>query len=76
MTKITSVSVGDDYLLTVRLNNNRTVTVDLKQKLHTVRFSELKDKELFRAVRTDGKAVYWPGGTSLAISELLELAAK
>jgi tRNA U38,U39,U40 pseudouridine synthase TruA len=76
MAKIAAVAAGDDYLLTVRLENGSTVTVDLKKKLFTARFSELRDRQVFAAARTDGKAVHWPGGLSLAVSELLEIAAK
>lgn len=76
MAKITGVTAGDGYLLTVRLDNNSTVTVDLKKKLFTARFSDLRDRRVFAAARTDGKAVHWPGGLSLAVGELMEIAAK
>jgi len=76
MAKITEVTAGDDYLLTVHLDNNSTVTLDMKKKLFTARFSDLRDRRIFVAARTDGKAVHWPGGLSLAVGELLEIAAK
>lgn len=76
MAKITGVTAGDDYLLTVRLDNGSALTVDLKKKLLTVRFSDLRDKQVFTAARTDGKVIYWPGGLSLTIGELVELVAK
>jgi hypothetical protein len=76
MAKITSVIPGDEYLLTVRLDNNSSVTVDLKKKLLTVRFSELRDQAVFRAAATDGKSVYWPGGFSLDLDEIMETAVK
>lgn len=76
MAKITSVIPGDEYLLTVRLDNNNSVTIDLKKKLLTIRLSELRNKAVFRAAKTDGKVVYWPGGFSLGIDEILEIAGK
>lgn len=76
MAKITAVTPGDGYVLTVRLDNNSTISVDFKRKLHTARFSELRDVEVFRAARTDGNAVLWPGGLSVDVGELLEIAAK
>ncbi len=74
MAKITSVIPGEDYLLTVRLDNNNSVTLDMGKKLLTIRFSELRDKAVFRAAKTDGKAVYWPGGFSLDLGEIMETA--
>jgi hypothetical protein len=74
MEMITTVIPRDEFMLTVSLGNGRTVTVDLRQKLHTVRFGELRDRQVFAAARTDGKAVYWPGGLAIAIGEIMELA--
>jgi len=76
MGKITHVSLGEDYLLTVHFDNSHSVTIDMKKKLHTARFSELRALELFQAVKTDGKSVLWPGGISIAISELMEIVTK
>lgn len=76
MAKITSVIPGEDYLLTVRLDNNHSVTLDMGKKLLTLRFSELRDTAVFRAAKTDGKAVYWPGGFSLDLDEIMETALK
>lgn len=68
--------LGDDYLLTVRLDNGSTVMLDLKNKLYTARFSDLRARQVFAAARTDGKVIYWPGGLSLTIGELVEFVAK
>ncbi|SMD04428.1 DUF2442 domain-containing protein [Sporomusa malonica] len=76
MGKITEVILGDDYLVTVRFDNNHSVTINMKKKLHTARFSELRDKQVFNAAKTDGKSVHWPGGISIAISEIMEIVIK
>jgi len=76
MAKITQVTPGAGYVLTVRLDNNSVVSIDLKKKLRTVRFSELRDKEVFKGAKTDGKMVYWPGGLSIDVDEILEIANK
>jgi hypothetical protein len=49
------------------------VTIDMKKKLHTARFSELRNKQVFNEARTDGHSVNWPGGISIAISEIMEM---
>lgn len=76
MVKIVAANPNDDYLLIVRLDNGHSVTVNMKQKLRTARFSDLMDKQLFAAAETDGKAVHWPGGPSLAVNEIMEIVAK
>lgn len=48
----------------------------MKKKLFTARFSELRNKQTFRAAATDGKVVYWPGGVSMAVSEIIETVAR
>ncbi|HWQ62384.1 MAG TPA: DUF2442 domain-containing protein [Negativicutes bacterium] len=74
MARITEVIPGDGWLLTVRLDNGGAVTVDLKKKLRTLRFSMLRDREVFTAANTDGNTVYWPEGLTVDLDELLELA--
>jgi hypothetical protein len=74
MGKIMAVIPGDNYRLTVRLDNNNAVTIDLKRKLFTVRFAELRDEAAFRAAATDGEFVYWPGGLAVDLDEIMELA--
>lgn len=74
--RITEVIPGSDYLLTVQLNDNKMITIDMKKKLHTVRFAELSDQQVFKAAATDGKTVYWPSGLSLEVSEILEMGLK
>ncbi|HWR39289.1 MAG TPA: DUF2442 domain-containing protein [Patescibacteria group bacterium] len=76
MGRITKIILGDDYQVTIKFDNNHSVSLDMEQKLHTARFSELRDRHVFCAAKTDGKSVCWPGGISLAISEILELVAK
>jgi len=75
MSKITAAIPGDDYLLTICLDNNHSITLDIKNKLHTIRFSELRDKQVFNAAKTDGKQVYWPSGLSIAVNEIMEIVA-
>jgi hypothetical protein len=76
MGKIIEVIAGDDYLLTVRLENNNIIILNMKKKLHTIRFSEIRDRKVFGLAATDGKAIYWPGGLSLTLNEIMEIAVK
>lgn len=76
MAKITSVTPSAEYRLTICLDNNNAVMLDMGKKLLSIRFSELRDERVFEAVETDGKLVYWPGGFSMDIKEILEIAVK
>lgn len=74
--KIEKIIPGEGYLITVLFDNKQSVTVDLKDKLKTVRFSELRKQAVFYSAITDGRAILWPGGLSMAISEIQDLAGK
>ncbi len=74
--KIFKVVSAADYCITICFDNNHSVTLDMKGKLQTARFSGLRNEQVFRAAQTDGKSVHWPGGTSMAVSEIIELVGK
>lgn len=74
--KIITVSPAAAYHVIIGFDNNHMVTLDMREKLQTLRFSNLRNEQTFRDVQTDGKALYWPGGISMSISEILELVAK
>jgi len=76
MGKITEMILDADYRVTVRFDNNHSVTIDMKNKLHTARFSELRNGSVFNAAKTDGKAIHWPGGISITIHEIMEIVSK
>lgn len=73
MKKIAAViAVADDRIM-ISFDNNESLLLDMKRKLLTVRFSDLKDVTRFRAVKTDGRSIFWPGDVSISISELMEM---
>lgn len=76
MGKIKEILIGADYQVIVRFDNSHSVTIDMNTKLHTARFSELRNRQVFIAASTDGKSIHWPGGISIAISEIMEIITK
>lgn len=76
MGKIVSVTPKDDYCLEILIDNGSKVDLDLKNKLHTVRFSMLSDKEYFNTVTTDGVYVRWNNKIEISIGEVFQLAQK
>jgi len=71
--RILKVTPLDEYCITVFFDNNHSVIMDMKSKLYTVRFSELRNEKFFKTVITDGRAILWAGGISIAISEIMEI---
>ncbi|MBP2628246.1 MAG: hypothetical protein H6Q69_132 [Firmicutes bacterium] len=76
MRRIVEVNVSAEYLVTIHFDNAHSVTIDMKKKLQTARFSELRDEKVFNAAKTDGKSVHWPGGISIVTSEIMEIVTK
>lgn len=74
--RIADIRTSTDYLITVYFDNQHTAIIDMKQKIHTARFSELSDCTLFSSAKTDGRAILWPNGTSISTSEILEILGK
>lgn len=76
MSRITSVTPKDGYLLEVHLDNGNSITLDFKTRLKTLRFGILADESLFNQVTTDGVCLSWKGKVEISLSELLQLAQK
>lgn len=74
--KILKVVPDNQQFITAYFDNNHSVKVDMRGKLQTARFSNLRNMELFMAPKTDGRAIVWAGGISVAISEIMEMASK
>ncbi|MEA4961004.1 hypothetical protein [Lutispora sp.] len=74
MSYIKSVVPMRDYRLFMEMESGSSVTVNLSVKLHTMKYSDLKDETLFKNVRTDGDYVIWGDGRiRLTVNEMLEV---
>jgi hypothetical protein len=74
--KILRVVPNNGQYITAYFDNNHSIKIDMKDKLQTARFSNLRNMELFMAPKTDGRAILWSGGISIGISELMEMASR
>lgn len=74
MPTIISIQPMSDYLIKVRFDNATTVTLDMKHKLKTIRFQQLRDKELFCSAVTDGYSIRWNEFIELSVTEIFEIA--
>jgi len=57
----TSVFPEDNYILRIVFDNGETKRFDVKPYIQGEWYGKLADKQYFRAVRTDGFTVVWPG---------------
>ena len=74
MSYIKSVVPLTNYRLLLEMNSTSSVIVDLSIKLHTMKYKELQDENLFTDVETDGDYVIWGGGrVKITVNELLDV---
>lgn len=68
---IDTVKVNNDYTLEVILNNHYKITYDMKTRLDNIRFSQLRDFEIFRNVSFNNNVIRWSDNCELTINEIL-----
>lgn len=76
MSVIKSVIPREDYRLEVLLANGSSVILNLADRLNTIRFGLLEDKEFFRRVATDGTLISWDNKIEISAGEIFQLAQK
>ncbi len=63
-----------DYLIRVRFDNGTALTLDMKPKLKTMRFQQLRDEKLFCSAVTDGQCIRWNEFIEISVTEIFEIA--
>ena len=76
MSYITKVLPRDDYRLDVLLDNGSSITLNMKNRLGTIRFGMLEDKVFFNRATTNGNCISWDNKIEISISEVFQLAQK
>lgn len=76
MSHIKSVVPRENYCLEVFLDNGSSITINMVNRLKTLRFGMLEDKELFRQVTTDGICIRWNCKIEISMNELFQLVQK
>ena len=76
MSQITRVRALENHHLEVALDNGNSVILDLKPRLHTLRFGILKDEALFRRAATDGVVISWDNKVEISAGELFDMVRK
>jgi hypothetical protein len=76
LSRIQAINAKADYRLEVLLDNGSSITLNLKNRLKTIRFSPLADPKFFGKAITDGNFIRWDHQVEISINELFELARK
>lgn len=62
----------ENYELCISLYNGQKIYYDLKPKLHTMRFVDILNKELYKQGRLlKNKIIRWNGNTEITLDEIL-----
>lgn len=59
MSKIVNVRTSDDYKLLIDFDDGSSIIFNMQKMVETIPYFRLKDPSGFRAVKFDGKSVYW-----------------
>lgn len=76
MSSIKSVIPKEDYKIEVTLVNGSSIILNMQDRLNTVRFGLLADKEFFKCVATDGSFIRWGNKIDISVTEIFQLAQK
>lgn len=76
MSYIIKVVPKEAYRLEVQLDNGSSILLSMENRLHTIRFGMLKDKEFFDQVTTDGHYIRWGNLIEVSVHEIFQLVQK
>lgn len=76
MSQIKEVIPREEYRLEVILDNGSNITINMENRLETLRFGMLKDKYFFSQAETDGCYIRWGNKIEISLSEVFQLARK
>ena len=74
MRPIVKIETQDKYNILIELASGHKIILDLKEKLHTIRFHELSNPDIFRRAVTDGYSIIWKNGKIMvSFGEILDI---
>lgn len=71
--KIIRVGALDGDTFGITLESGHTILLELGGRIHEPSFAALIGSGDFCKPRTDGNKLYWPGGMSLTLQEILDM---
>jgi hypothetical protein len=76
LSRIQNIAIKAGYQLEALLDNGSSITLNLKPRLGTIRFTLLADHELFSKATTDGSFIRWGDKVEISVNKLFLLAQK
>ena len=73
---IKKVKAMPDYKLLITFDNDEVRTFDMKSYLDTGIYRELKNVDIFNAVKVSFDAIKWPNGADLDPEEVYKMSIK
>lgn len=73
LSRLTSATPLNDYLLDITLENGSKMLLNLQRKTLTARFGVLKDPAVWALAATDGYSIHWGELLSITLTEALEI---
>lgn len=71
---IVKIEVQDKYNVLIELASGHKIILDLKEKLHTLRFHDLSNPDVFKKAFTDGYSIMWKNGKIVvSFGEILDI---
>ena len=71
--KIVSVGALDGDSFGITLESGHTILLELGSRIREPAFAALVENGEFCKPRTDGERIYWLGGASITLEEILEM---
>ncbi len=71
--KIINVGALDGDTFGITLESGHTILLELGDRIHEPAFAALIASGDFCKPRTDGEKIYWSGGMSLTLKEIIEM---
>jgi len=72
MPKVVRVIPNDDHTLLIELNNQHKIIYDMRSRLQSLRFSGLRDLNMFKRVRVEYEnTLVWDSLCEITIDEIL-----
>lgn len=71
--KIIHVGALDGDTFGITLESGHTILLELGDRIHEPAFATLIESGDFCKPSTDGEKLYWPGGMSLTLNEILQM---
>lgn len=74
MGPIYKIEPQDNYNILIMLTSGHKIILDLTGKLHTIRFHELANPDVFKRAETDGYSIIWKNGKiRVSFGEVLDI---